>query len=252
MTALLRHVFALVLWAASASAAMAQDVLPRPEQTFQGPVGRTTAETAPPQWPKPVEAPKGAPNVVVILTDDVGFGASSTFGGPIPTPTLDALAKGGLRYSQFHTVGLCSPTRAALLTGRNHHDVAVGTTEEPVTGYEGYTGIIPKSAGTVAEILKQNGYNTAVFGKWHLTPYWEMGPNGPYDHWPAGEGFQNFYGFLYAETDQFHPALWQDTHTVEPPANDPNYILDHDLADHAIAWIHQQKSLNPDRPFFIY
>ena len=241
-----------VLMALVALAAHAQSVLPRPEQSFQGPVGRTTAETAPPQWPKPVEAPKGAPNVVVILTDDVGFGASSTFGGPIPTPTFDALAKGGLRYNQFHTVGLCSPTRAALLTGRNHHDVAIGTTEEPVTGYEGYTGILPKSAGTIAEILRQNGYNTAVFGKWHLTPYWEMGPNGPYDHWPAGEGFQNFYGFLYAETDQFHPALWQDTHTVEPPVGDPNYILDHDLADHAIAWIHQQKSLNPDRPFFIY
>ena len=230
----------------------AQESLPRSEQTFQGAVGRTTAETAPPQWPIPVEPPKGAPNIVVILTDDVGFGASSTFGGPVPTPTFDALAKVGLRYNAFHTVGLCSPTRAALLTGRNHHNVAVGTTEEPVTGYEGYTGIIPKSAGTIAEILKQNGYNTAMFGKWHLTPYWEMGQTGPFDHWPTGQGFEHFYGFLSAETDQFHPALWEGTRTVEPPANDPNYILDHDLADHAIGWLQAQKALAPDKPFFIY
>ena len=230
----------------------AQESLPRSEQTFQGAVGRTTAETAPPQWPIPVEPPKGAPNIVVILTDDVGFGASSTFGGPVPTPTFDALAKVGLRYNAFHTVGLCSPTRAALLTGRNHHNVAVGTTEEPVTGYEGYPGIIPKSAGTIAEILTQNGYNTAMFGKWHLTPYWEMGQTGPFDHWPTGQGFEHFYGFLSAETDQFHPALWEGTRTVEPPANDPNYILDHDLADHAIGWLQAQKALAPDKPFFIY
>ncbi|MDB5397309.1 MAG: arylsulfatase family protein [Rhodospirillales bacterium] len=230
----------------------AQDILPRPEQQFQGTIGRTTAETAPPQWPKPVEAPKGAPNVLVILTDDVGFGASSTFGGPIPTPTLEMLAKSGLRYNSFHTIGLCSPTRAALLTGRNHHDVAVGTTEEPVTGYEGYTGIIPKSAGTVAETLKQNGYNTAMFGKWHLTPYWEMGQAGPFDHWPTGEGFEQYYGFLTAETDQFHPALWEGTKPIEPPHDDARYILDHDLADHAIGWIRQQKTLAPNKPFFVY
>jgi arylsulfatase len=231
--------------------ASAQTVLPRPEQGFQGFVGRTAAESAPPQWPVPISAPKGAPNVVVILTDDVGFGASSTFGGPIPTPTLDALAKNGLRYNAFHTVGLCSPTRAALLTGRNHHNVAVGTTEEPVTGYEGYTGIIPKSAGTIAEILKQNGFSTAVFGKWHLTPYFEMSQAGPYDHWPVGLGFEHFYGFLYAETDQFHPALWEDTHPVEPP-QEPGYILDHDLADHAIAWVREQKALSPDKPFLLW
>ncbi len=232
--------------------AFAQDSLPRPEWRFQGPVGRAPAESAPPQWPQPVMAPKGAPNVLVILTDDVGFGASGTFGGPVPTPTLDALARTGLRYNAFHTVGLCSPTRAALLTGRNHHDVAVGTTEEPVTGYEGYTGIIPKSAGTVAEILKQNGYNTAMFGKWHLTPYWEMGQAGPFDHWPTAQGFEHFFGFLYAETDQFHPALWDGTTPVEPPGNDPAYILDHDLADHAIAWIREQKALAPAKPFFVY
>jgi arylsulfatase A-like enzyme len=230
----------------------AQDSLPRPDWQFQGQVGLTPAESAPPQWPAPVTAPKGAPNVLVILTDDVGFGASSTFGGPIPTPTFDAVAKAGLRYNAFHTVGLCSPTRAALLTGRNHHDVAVGTTEEPVTGYEGYTGIVPKSAGTVAEILRQNGFNTAAFGKWHLTPYWEMGQAGPFDHWPTSMGFEHYYGFLTAETDQFHPALWDGTTPVEPPANDPTYILDRDLADHAIAWMREQKTLAPDKPFFLY
>ncbi len=246
-----RFVVACILWL-MAWVAHAQTALPRPEQSFQGLAGRTTAESAPPQWPAPVTAPKGAPNVIVILTDDVGFGASSTFGGPIPTPTLDALAKNGLRFNAFHTVGLCSPTRAALLTGRNHHNVAVGTTEEPVTGYEGYTGIVPKSAGTIAEILKQNGFATALFGKWHLTPYWEMSQAGPYDHWPTGMGFDYFYGFLFAETDQFHPALWENTNPVEPPAGDPNYILDHDLADHAIAWLHRQQSLAPGKPFFLW
>lgn len=245
---------ALLVWLVSAFflVAAAQEVLPRPEQGFKGFIGRTTAESSPPQWPKDVEAPKGAPNVVVILTDDVGFGASSTFGGPIPTPTLDALARNGLRYNAFHTVGLCSPTRAALLTGRNHHDVAVGVTEEPVTGYEGYTGIVPKAAGTVAEILKQNGFNTAIFGKWHLTPYWEMGQAGPFDHWPTGMGFEYFYGFLNAETDQFHPSLWEGTKPVEPPQGDPAYILDRDLADHAIRWIREQKTLAPNKPFFLY
>jgi arylsulfatase A-like enzyme len=236
----------------SGNSTLAQEILPRPEQAFQGAVGRTAAESAAPQWPKPVEAPKGAPNILVVLTDDVGFGAASTFGGPIPTPTLDMLAKSGLRYNEFHTVGLCSPTRAALLTGRNHHDVAVGTTEEPVTGYEGYTGIIPKSAGTVAEILKQNGFNTAAIGKWHLTPYWEMSQSGPFDHWPTGEGFEHYYGFLTAETDQFHPALWEGTAPIQAPLNDPSYILDRDLADHAINWLREQKTLAPDKPFFLY
>jgi arylsulfatase len=243
-------ILATVLWLLPL-AALAQS-LPRPDWQFKGPIGPTERDTAPPQWPKPVEPPKGAPNVLVIITDDVGFGASSTFGGPIPTPTFDALAKAGLRYNTFHTIGLCSPTRAALLTGRNHHDVAVGVTEEPVTGYEGYTGIIPRSAGTVAEILRQNGFSTAAFGKWHLTPYWEMSQAGPFDHWPTGMGFQHFYGFLPAETDQFHPDLWEDTKPIEPPADEPGYILDRDLADHAIAWIREQKALQPDRPFFLY
>ncbi len=233
-------------------AAQAQSVLPRPEVPLQSFVGRTPADSAPPQWPKYPEAPKGAPNVILILTDDVGFGASSTFGGPVPTPAFDALAKTGLRYNEFHVTALCSPTRAALLTGRNNHDVGVALTEESVIGYEGYTGMVPKSAGTVAEILKQNGYNTAQFGKWHLTPYTEMGPTGPFTHWPVNMGFEYSYGFLAAETNQWAPALVENLNPIEPPHDDPTYILDRDLADHAIGWIRRQKALAPAKPFFVY
>ncbi len=236
----------------TALSAQAQSVLPRPEAPLQSYVGRTPAETAPAAWPKYPEAPKGAPNVIVIMTDDVGFGASSTFGGPVPTPTFDALAKVGLRYNEFHVTALCSPTRAALLTGRNNHDVGVALTEESVAGYEGYTGMIPKSAGTIAEILKQNGYNTAQFGKWHLTPYTEMGPTGPFTHWPVNMGFEYSYGFLAAETNQWQPALVENLNPIEPPHNDPTYILDRDLADHAVSWIHRQKALAPNKPFFVY
>ena len=243
---------ALCLFAGSVGPAAAQQVLPRPEEGFKGFVGRTPEDSAPPQWPKPVEAPKGAPNVIVIMTDDVGFGASSTFGGPVPTATFDALAKSGLRYNGFHVTALCSPTRAALLTGRNNHDVGVALTEESVAGYEGYTGIIPKSAGTVAEILKQNGFNTAMFGKWHLTPYWEMGQTGPFIHWPVNMGFEYSYGFLAAETNQWAPALVEGIRAIEPPHDDPTYILDRDLADHAIGWIREQSALAPGKPFFIY
>ncbi|MDB5396617.1 MAG: sulfatase, partial [Rhodospirillales bacterium] len=246
------------LWFIAAAAvlvsgsAIAQSILPRPETPLQGFIGRTPAESAPAQWPKYPEAPKGAPNVIVIMTDDVGFGASSTFGGPIPTSAFDALAKSGLRYNGFHVTALCSPTRAALMTGRNNHDVGMALTEESVTGYEGYTGMIPKSAGTIAEILKQNGFNTAQFGKWHLTPYTEMGPTGPFTHWPVNMGFEYSYGFLSAETNQFAPALVEDLHPVEPPHNDPGYILDRDLADHAIGWMRQQKALALNKPFFVY
>ncbi|HLG87123.1 MAG TPA: sulfatase-like hydrolase/transferase [Alphaproteobacteria bacterium] len=250
---MIARIFAIAACLVSAAGVtVGEDVLPRPQWHFQGPVGRTPDDSAPPQWPTRPEAPKGAPNVIVILTDDVGFGASSTFGGPIPTPTFDRLAADGLRYNEFHVTALCSPTRAALLTGRNNHDVGVALTEESVAGYEGYTGMVPKSAGTVAEILKQNGYNTAQFGKWHLTPYVEMGPTGPFDHWPVNMGFEYSYGFLAAETNQWQPALVEDLHTVEPPHDDPTYILDRDLADHAIQWIRTQKALAPNKPFFVY
>jgi len=238
--------------AAIAVSAAAQEVLPRPESQGSGFVGRIPADSGRPQWPKNAEAPKGAPNILLILTDDVGYGASSTFGGPIPTPTFDALAKAGLRYNEFHTTAMCSPTRAALLTGRNHHDVGSGHVTETANAFDGYTSVIPRSAATIAEILKDNGYATGLFGKWHLTPDWESSQAGPFDHWPTGMGFQYFYGFLGGDTNQYAPGLYSGTRPVEPPHDDPTYHLERDLADHAIDWIRQQKSIAPDRPFFIH
>ena len=239
------------LLAMIAGAASAQEILPRPEKPTQF-NGRTAKDSPTPQWPKPIEAPKGAPNVLLILTDDVGFGASSAFGGPIPTPTFEALAKTGLRYTQFHVAAMCSPTRAALLTGRNHHEVGSGHVTDSVNAFEGYTSIVPRSAATIAEILKGNGYATGLFGKWHLTPEWETSQAGPFDHWPTGMGFQRFYGFLGGDTNQFAPSLYDGTRPIEPPYNDPSYHLESDLADHAIAWIREQKSLAPNRPFFMH
>ena len=182
------------LMAITPGLAQAQDVLPQPEAPTAKFVGRTAAESSRPEWPKNPEAPKGAPNVVVILTDDVGFGAAGTFGGPVPTPTLDGLAKDGLRYNEFHVTAMCSPTRAALLTGRNHHDVGSGHVTESANAFDGYTSVIPRSAATIAEILKDNGYATALIGKHHNTPNWETSQAGPFDRWPTGMGFQYFYG----------------------------------------------------------
>ena len=218
-----------------------------------GKVGRTVAETHAPTWPSNPAAPKGAPNVLVILTDDVGFGVTHTFGGPVPTPTLDALAKEGLRYNRFNTTALCSPTRASLLTGRLPQNVNMGNVTNLPTGYDGYTTVIPKSAGTIAEILKENGYNTAMFGKNHLTPEWEMSPAGPYDRWPTpGLGFEYFYGFMSADTSMWAPAITENTLAVEPPHNDPNYFFEKDMADHAIKWMKTQQAAAPDKPFFMY
>src|SRR5262249_884401 len=180
-------------------------VLPVPQPQFGGIIGRKASESKP-DFPKAVAAPKGAPNILLILTDDTGFGAASTFGGPIPTPTLDREAQGGLRYNNFHTTALCSPTRAALLTGRNHHSVGFGNISEFATGYPGYNSILPKSAGTIANILVNNGYNTSWFGKNHLIPDWLESPDGPFDQWPSGLGFEYFYGFLGGDTDNWHPA----------------------------------------------
>jgi arylsulfatase A-like enzyme len=168
-----------------------RDALPIPDPAFRGQIGRTIEESKP-DYPQPVRAPKDAPNVLVILLDDVGFGMASTFGGPVPTPNLDKLAKEGLSYTRFHTTALCSPTRAALLTGRNHHSVGTGVIIETSTGYPGYTGIIPRSAATIAEILRDNGYATAMFGKWHNTPESEISPAGPFHNWPTGLGFDYF------------------------------------------------------------
>lgn len=203
-------------------------------------------------FPAIPQAPKGAPNVVVILTDDVGFAASSTFGGPIPTPIFDQLAERGLRFNRFHTTALCSPTRAALLTGRNHHAVNTGVISELATGRPGYTGVIPDDAITFGQVLKDNGYVTAFIGKNHNTPDWESGPAGPFTRWPNGFGFDYFFGFNGGETNQWAPALVENRNIIEPPSDDPNYILDRDLADRTIDWLRQQQSVAPAKPFLVY
>ena len=204
-----------------------------------------------PHWPAIPTAPAGAPNVVVVMTDDVGYGASSTFGGPIPTPTLDALADRGLRYTRFHTTAMCSPTRAALMTGRNHHLVGAGRVTEMAVAYDGYTSVIPDSAATIAEILRSNGYGTAHFGKYHNVPVYETGPAGPFDHWPTHMGFEHFYGFLGGSTNNWAPALYLNTTAVEPPTDDPSFHIEPDLADNAIDWVRRLKSAAPAKPFFI-
>jgi arylsulfatase len=250
---LIRFVTALgfALAAVRSSGANAQEVLPRPAPKFEGTIGRTTKDSKP-DFPKEVTAPDGAPNILLVMTDDVGFGASSPFGGPIDTPTLDRLAANGLRYTQFHTTALCSPTRAALLTGRNHHTNASGVIMEMGTGYPGYNSLMPKSSGTVAEVLRQNGYNTSWYGKNHNVPDWQTSQAGPFDLWPTGLGFEYFYGFLGGDTDQWHPALIENTRPVLPPSHDPDYHLDRDLADHAILWLRQTQAAAPDKPFFLY
>jgi arylsulfatase len=232
-------------------AAFAQEVLPQPEPSFAGKIGRTVKDSTP-DFPKGVEAPKGAPNVLLILTDDVGFGASGTFGGPIETPNFQRIADSGLRYNRFHTTALCSPTRAALITGRNHHSVASGVITEFATGYPGYNSLIPRSAGSVGEGLRENGYNTSWFGKMHNVPDWMSSQAGPYDLWPSGLGFEYFYGFLGGDSDQWHPALYENTRPIEPYLGHPNYILDRDLADKAIAWMRMQHALAPNKPWFLY
>jgi arylsulfatase A-like enzyme len=225
--------------------------LPRPDFHFPGNVGRTFEDSDPPTFPKVVRPPKGAPNVLVILIDDAGFGQFSAFGGGVPSPNIEKLAAQGLRFTRFHTTALCSPTRAALLTGRDHHVAGTGVITELATGYDGYTGIIPKSAGTVAEILRQNGYATAWLGKNHNTPAWETSEVGPFDHWPSGLGFDYFYGFNSGDTSEYEPVLFENKNRV-PRSTDPNYHLTHDLADHAIAWMQREKAIDPERPFFLY
>ncbi|MEI6633040.1 MAG: arylsulfatase [Chlamydiota bacterium] len=231
-------------------AAPAQEMLPGPDPTFDAEVGRTYKDSKPGTISLS-KAPPGAPNVVSVLLDDVGFGATGTFGGPVDTPTLDRLAREGLRYNAFHTTALCSPTRAALLTGRNHHSAGTGVITEMASGYDGYSSIIPRSAATIAEILRQSGYNTSAWGKWHNTPVWETSVAGPFDRWPTGLGFEKFYGFLGGESNQYAPALYKDTTPVEPP-DKPGYTLTEDLADKAIDWMRLQKSLAPGKPFLVY
>ena len=225
--------------------------LPKSTEKFGGVIERLMVDSTPSPL-KVDKAPTSAPNIVVIMLDDVGFGSFSTFGGPVPTPTCDRLADEGLRYNQFHTTALCSPTRAALLTGRNHHVAHMGGIPENANTFPGYDSQIPKSTATIAEILRQNGYATGCFGKWHLTPSWEMGPAGPFDRWPTGMGFDRFYGILNAESSQYEPPVYDQTTPIAPYLGRDDYHLTEDLVDRSIEWIDRVRTSSPGKPFFVY
>ncbi len=225
--------------------------LPLQAPPYGGVIGDTAAESTPerPFIPRP---PQGAPNILVVLLDDVGFAQFGTFGGAVPTPALDRLAAQGLRYNRYHTTALCSPTRAAMLTGRNAHVSGYGTVTEYSSGFPGYNAAWPRTVGCVAEVLRQHGYATAALGKWHNTPNWESGPTGPYDRWPTGVGFEYFYGFLGGATSQWEPTLYENTRPVVRPTARHDYHLTTELADKAIQWISTSQSMAPDRPFFLW
>jgi arylsulfatase len=236
------------------SPSVARDILPIPDRQH---VGITTYDARDPATKYPpirtLRPPAGAPNVLIVLIDDAGFGSSSAFGGPCATPNFERLAAGGLKYTRFHTTALCSPTRAALLTGRNHHSVGMGAITEMATSAPGNSSIRPKNKAPLAEIMKLNGYSTAQLGKCHEVPIWEVSPVGPFEHWPIGSGFEYFYGFIGGEANQYYPGLYEGITAVEPPKTpEEGYTLTEDLADHAIRWVHQQKALMPDKPFFMY
>jgi len=226
--------------------------LPKPDLAFEGKIGETYKDSTP-SYPLPLEAPKGASNVLLIMLDDVGFGMCSTFGGPVPTPHMDKLADNGLRYIRFHTTALCSPTRAAVLTGRNHHSCGTGVIIEMGTGYPGYTGIIPKSTALVSQTLRDNGYATGMFGKWHNTPEPDISPAGPFDRWPTGLGFDYFYGFNQGETHQYYPTIYRNTTWVpQPKSPEQGYHFTADMTDEAIAWTRNVRAADPDKPWFNY
>ncbi len=225
--------------------------LPQSPPPFAGRIA-PSYDTAKPGNRFQVRAPVGAPNVLLVLTDDVGFGAASTFGGLIPTPNLDRLASAGLRFNRFHVTAMCSPTRAALLTGRNHHAVGMGVVTEMAAEYPGYDTRFPASAATIAEVLKDNGYATAMIGKHHNANLHNPSPSGMFGDWPSGLGFEYYYGFLYGEADQFAPNLYEGTNPVDLSHKSDDYILDRDLADKAIRWIDNQAAAAPQKPFFLY
>ena len=226
--------------------------LPPPPPQFGGLIKPSAADSKP-WWPPRIVPPKGAPNVLLIMTDDQGYGVSGTFGGVIPTPALDRIAKAGLRYTQFHSTALCSPTRAALITGRNHHSVGFGVIGELSTGYPGYDSIIGPENATIGEILKENGYATSWFGKNHNTPGFQYSSTaGPFDQWPSGMGFEYFYGFMGGETDQWEPYLFRDHTQVFPWVGKPSYNLTTDLADDAIRFMRDLNASAPDKPFLVY
>ncbi len=234
----------------AAGADLDRTVLPIVEPGFRG-ISERTLGSSKPDYPTHVKAPQNAPNVVLILLDDAGFGNPSTFGGPVQTPALEKLASGGLRYNQFHVTGLCSPTRAALLSGRNHHTMGFGSVAELVGGYPGYSGRWPKSAASIARVLRDNGYATSAFGKWHLTPDHQSGPAGPFDRWPNALGFEYFWGFLGAESSQYDTLLTENNTILGVPNDDSFYFPDR-MAEQAVHWLQSQQSQSPEKPFFLY
>ncbi|WP_262269145.1 arylsulfatase [Microvirga yunnanensis] len=225
--------------------------LPNPPQPFGGQINLNAAQSRP-YWPARVAPPQGAPNVLLIMTDDCGFGAPSTFGGVIPTPALDRIANQGLRYTQFHSTALCSPTRAALITGRNHHAVGFGVIAEQATGYPGYDSIIDRNSATIGRILKDNGYATSWFGKDHNTPAFQASQAGPFDQWPIGMGFEYFYGFVGGDTSQWQPNLFRNTTAIYPYVGQPNWNLTTAMADDAISHMRMLNEVDPAKPFFVY
>ncbi len=225
--------------------------LPPPPLAFGGVIKEKASESKP-WWPPRVVPPKGAPNVLLIMTDDVGFGAPGTFGGVIPTPTMDRLAQEGLRFTNFHSTSLCSPSRAAIITGRNHHSVGFGVVGEIATGYPGYDSIIPIDKGTIGTILKENGYATAWFGKDHNTPFYQSSQAGPFNQWPNGMGFDYFYGFVGGDASQWQPNLYRNTTPIYPFLNNPSWNLETAMADEAIHYIKQLKEIAPSKPWFVY
>jgi arylsulfatase A-like enzyme len=230
-----------------------RDVLPIPDTPYEGDFPLDAREASFPPI-EPLRPPAGAPNVLIVLLDDVGFAASSAFGGPVDTPTAERLAAGGLAYNRFHTTALCAPTRAALLTGRNHHTVGMGVITELATSAPGYNSLRPNTCAPLAKTLTLNGYSTAQFGKCHEVPVWQTSPMGPFDAWPnQGGGFEYFYGFIGGETNQYYPAIYEGTNPAEPETTpEQGYHFTEDMTDKSIAWVRQQKALMPDKPFFIY
>lgn len=235
----------------SATVTIDGQVLPPFSAPFGGEINLNASDSKP-FWPARVVPPKGAPNILLIMTDDVGFGAPSTFGGVIPTPALDRIANAGLRYTQFHSTALCSPTRAALITGRNHHSVGFGVISEQSTGYPGYNSFIPKQTATIGEILKQNGYATSWFGKDHNTPAFQASQVGPFDQWPVGMGFEYFYGFVGGDTSQWQPNLFRNTTPIYPYVGKPNWNLTTAMADEAIDHMQMLNAIDPSKQFFVY
>ena len=226
-------------------------VLPPPPQPFRGQIELNAAQSKP-YWPARVVPPKGAPNILLIMTDDVGFAAPSTFGGVIPTPALDRIANAGLRYTNFHSTSLCSPTRAALITGRNHHSVGFGVVSEAATGFPGYNSVITKDNATIGRILQENGYRTSWFGKDHNTPTYQASQAGPFDQWPIGMGFDHFYGFVGGDASQWEPNLFRNTTPIYPYVGNPGWNLTTAMADDAIHWMKQLNDIDPSMPFLVY